>query len=596
MHGNLTQHHLAEASEAGEPLDPSRHVSPDCGGLNFYSVDRGVRDLLKLYLPEADRQRLEPHFQRMGELAGGKLDQLARVADKHPPVLNARDRYGRDEDWIDYHPAYREMEEIAFRDFQFHAMSHRAGVLGMDKPLPAVAKYALQYLFVQAEFGLMCPISVSDTSVHLVRKFASPELKDYLLPRMLSADYATLWKGTQFMTERAGGSDVGAIETTAKLEGDTWRLYGDKWFCSHTDADVALMLARPEGAPAGTAGLALFALPRRLKNGRRNSYRIVRLKDKLGTRSMASGEIRLEGAVAYLVGEPDQGLKQMMEQVNLSRLSHGVRAAAMMRRCVNEALVSARARVAFGETIVNYPLLRRQLMKLIVPAEQSLSMIMFAASAMDEATTGSNAAQYLVRILTPLLKFRACRDNIPVATGSMEVRGGNGYIEEWVHARLVRDAHIGVLWEGTSNINAIDIITRAVGKSGAQKALSAAVKGRLQDATALPQSFRDNLGRAFDRAVAFAERTAAGPGSETNARLAASALYHATSAVLLAWEASRTGVDARRALLARFVLEHRLTAHDPLAPANDTWEQAAIQIVLGDKPVSLAEVAPLLEA
>jgi alkylation response protein AidB-like acyl-CoA dehydrogenase len=592
MHGNLTQRDHGKAAAS----DPARHVSPDCSGLNFYEIDRGVRDLVQLYLPADDRQRLEPHFSRMGALAGGRLDQLARVADKHTPTLNPRDAFGRDEDWIDYHPAYRQMEEIAFGDFQFHAMSHRAGALGMDKPVPAVAKYVLQYLFVQAEFGLMCPISVSDTSVHLIRKFASPELQDYLLPRMLSGEMATLWKGTQFMTERAGGSDVGAIETVARLEGDTWRLYGDKWFCSHTDADVALMLARPEGAPAGTEGLALFALPRRLKDGSRNSYRIVRLKDKLGTRSMASGEIRLEGAVAYLVGRQDQGLKQMMEQVNLSRLSHGVRAAAMMRRCVNEALVSARARRAFGETIVNYPLMRRQLMKLIVPTEQALSMIMFAASALDEANSGSNAAQYLVRILTPLLKFRVCRDNIPVATGSMEVRGGNGYIEEWVHARLVRDAHIGVLWEGTSNVNAIDIITRAVGKSGAQKALGAAVKARLNEAKALPQRFRDRIADAFDRAVAFAERAATQPGCETLAREAASALYHATSAALMAWEGSQSGVDARRALLARFVLEHRLTVRDPLAPGDESWEQAAIDIILAHRPVSFAEVAGLLDA
>jgi alkylation response protein AidB-like acyl-CoA dehydrogenase len=592
MHGILTERDHGQAAAS----DPARHVSPDCSGLNFYEIDRGVRDLVRLYLPADDRQRLEPHFSRMGALAGGRLDQLARVADKHAPVLNPRDAFGRDEDWIDYHPAYRQMEEIAFGDFQFHAMSHRAGALGLDKPVPAVAKYVLQYLFVQAEFGLMCPISVSDTSVHLIRKFASPELQDYLLPRMLSLDMATLWKGTQFMTERAGGSDVGAIETLARPEGDSWRLYGDKWFCSHTDADVALLLARPEGAPAGTEGLALFALPRRLKDGNRNSYRIVRLKDKLGTRSMASGEIRLEGAVAYLVGRQDQGLKQMMEQVNLSRLSHGVRAAAMMRRCVNEALVSARARRTFGETIVNYPLLRRQLMKLIVPTEQALSMIMFAASAMDEANSGSNAAQYLVRILTPLLKFRVCRDNIPVATGSMEVRGGNGYIEEWVHARLVRDAHIGVLWEGTSNINAIDIITRAVGKSGAQKALGAAVKARLNEAKVLPQRFRDRLADAFDRAVAFAERAATQPGSETLAREAASALYHATSAALMAWEGSQSGVDARRALLARFVLEHRLSVRDPLAPGDESWEQAAIDIILGDRPVSFAEVAGLLDA
>src|SRR3984893_15553901 len=287
--------------QAQDPARGADHIAADCAGANFYAIDRGLRDLLQAYLAPEDFRQFDPHFHRLGALAGGRLDELARAADKHPPVLNARDRFGRDEDWIDYHSSYREMEKIAFGDFQFHAMSHRADTLGMDRPLTAVAKYALQYLFVQAEFVLMCPISVTDTSINLIRKFASAELQDYLLPKMLSGDVAALWKGTQFMTERAGGSDVGAIETTARCEDGVWRLYGDKWFCSHADADVALLLARPEGAASGTRGLALFAVPRRLKDGRRNAYRIVRLKDKLGTRSMASGEILLEGAGAHLV-------------------------------------------------------------------------------------------------------------------------------------------------------------------------------------------------------------------------------------------------------------------------------------------------------
>jgi alkylation response protein AidB-like acyl-CoA dehydrogenase len=571
------------------------HIAPDCSGANFYAIDRGLRDLLALYLLPDDFRRLEPHFDRLGKLAGGRLDELARIADKHPPVLNPRDRFGRDEDWIDYHSSYREMETIAFGDFGFHAMSHRAGCLGIDRPLPAVAKYALQYLFVQAEFGLMCPISVTDTSIHLIKKFANPELKEYLLPKMLSADLATQWKGTQFMTERAGGSDVGSIETSARFEDGEWRLFGDKWFCSHADADVALLLARPEGAPAGTKGLALFALPRRLKDGRRNAYRIVRLKDKLGTRSMASGEILLEGAVAWLVGEADQGLKQMMEQVNLSRLSHGVRAAAMMRRCVNEAMLCARTRSAFGKAIIDYPLLRRQLLKITLPAEQALSMFLFAANAMDRANAGSKEAENCLRILTPLLKFRACRDNIPVATGAMEVRGGNGYIEEWVQARLVRDAHIGVLWEGTSNINALDIITRAVGKSGAHKALQAALLKLLDEAASIPASFRDRLRDMLERTLHFAERVAADPAREQNARQAASALYHVTSAVLMAREAAEPGADARRALYARLVLEHRLSVRDPLAPHEAEWESAAANVLLSDRSVSIAEIAGLLE-
>ena len=211
------------------PRRGAAHLAPDCAGQNFYAIDRGLRDLLAHYLTAEDFRQLAPHFDRLGRLAGGRLDELARIADRHPPVLHPRDRFGRDEDFIDYHAAYREMEQIAFGDFQFHAMTHRAGALGMDRPLPAVAKYALQYLFVQAEFGLMCPISVTDTSIHLIRKFASTELQDYLLPKMLSGDVALMWKGTQFMTERAGGSDVGSIETVAREENGEWRLYGDKW-------------------------------------------------------------------------------------------------------------------------------------------------------------------------------------------------------------------------------------------------------------------------------------------------------------------------------------------------------------------------------
>jgi alkylation response protein AidB-like acyl-CoA dehydrogenase len=570
------------------------YIAPDCAGQNFYSVDRGIRQLLPLYLPAGDFAQLQPHFDRLGQLAGGRLDELARIADQNSPVLHPRDRFGRDEDWIDYHSSYREMERIAFSDFQFHAMSHRGGTLGMDRPLPAVAKYALQYLFVQAEFGLMCPISVTDTSIHLIRKFGDSALQDYLLPKMLSADPATQWKGTQFMTERAGGSDVGTIETVAKFENGAWRLHGDKWFCSHADADVALLLARPEGAPAGTKGLALFAMPRRLADGSRNAYRIVRLKDKLGTRSMASGEILLEGAFAWLVGKADQGLKQMMEQVNLSRLSHGVRAAAMMRRCVNEAMVVARSRVAFGRTILDYPLLRRQLMKITLPAEQALSMFFFAAGAMDRANAGDKDAESILRILTPLLKFRACRDNIPVATGAMEVRGGNGYIEEWVNARLVRDAHLGVLWEGTSNINALDIITRAVGRNRAHLPLAAALTRLLDEATAIPAAFRDRLRIALDRTIRLAERVAAEDTLEDQARKAASALYHITSAILMTWEASRPGTDARRALFARLVLEHRLGVEDPLEVDEAEWEREAVELLLSERPVSLVDADGLL--
>jgi alkylation response protein AidB-like acyl-CoA dehydrogenase len=433
---------------------------------------------------------------------------------------------------------------------------------------------------------------VTDTCAHLIARYGDSALRERFLPGLLSQEPDSL-KGAQFMTEKAGGSDVGGNALRAVPDGGAWRLTGDKWFCSCADADVCLLLARPEGAPAGTRGLGLFAMPKRLEDGRRNAYRIVRLKDKLGTRSMASGEIVFEGALAYAVGDVGRGLKQMLDQVNLSRLSHGVRAAGMMRRCWNESLRAARGRVAFDRQVAQYPLMRRQLMKLLVPTEQALSLVCFAGEAMQAGDEGDAAAAQVVRIVTPLLKFRACRDNVQVATGAMEARGGNGFIEDWDNARLVRDAQTGLLWEGTSNINGLDVIQRAVGKQRAHEALLASLKARLAEAAALPPGFRARLGDALERAVGFAEGVAR-RGDEPLARQASSGLYHAASAVLMAWEAERLGTrggDARRLLLARMVLEHRLSPQDPLAPADRSWEEAATDLLLGEAPVPLARAA-----
>ena len=572
-------------------------VAPDCHGLNFYEIDPAFRALLAHYMAPDLHAHLAPQLSRLGALAGGKLDELARTADRQPPVLHARDRFGRDEDWIEYHPAYKEMERIALEDFGLHALYHRGGVLGWPRPMGALAKYAIQYLFTQSEFGLMCPLSVTDTGTVLIRRYASDEVRQRYLPGLLAEKRDDILMGAQFMTETSGGSDVSKLTLKAVPDGGRWRLWGDKFFCSHADGDVALLLARTEGAPAGNRGLSLFLMPRRLEDGSRNAYRIVRLKRKLGSSSMASGEIKFEGAVAYLLGREGRGLKQMLDQVNLSRLSHGVRAAAMMRRCLNEALVVARHRVAFGRRLIDLPLLRRQLMKLMLPSEQALSGCLYAAWSMERADAGDEAAAKRLRLLTPLVKFRACRDNIAVATGAMEVRGGNGYVEDWVNARLVRDAHLGVLWEGTSNINALDVTARAVARERAHEALGAALSDALAQAEGLPGQFRGELSAALGRALVLAERVAAAPKLEPLARQASGALYNAMSAVLLAREGAMLGLeadDARRLLLARLVLEHRLSPRDPLEPATSAFDQAAADLLLGDAPVSLQQAAATL--
>jgi alkylation response protein AidB-like acyl-CoA dehydrogenase len=570
------------------------HLAADCRGLNYFDIDHGLRSLLPLYMEPRLLAHLEPHLRALGELGGGRLAELSDDAERHQPILHHRDRRGRDEEWIEFHPSYRAMEEIAFGRFGIHAMTHRPGVLGWPERMPPLAKYVFHYLFAQAEFGLLCPVNLTDSSSELVRRYGDEAIRARYLDAMWSQDLGTLHRCAQFMTEKAGGSDVGAAELTAVRDGDTWRLWGEKWFCSNVDAELTVLLARPEGARPGGKGLGLFLMPKTLEDGSRNGYRIVRLKDKLGSRTMASGEVLFEGAVAYQLGDLDRGLKQMLEMVNSSRLSHLTRAAGMMRRCLNEAMQAARHRNAFGHAVVEYPLLQRQLLKMMVPTEQALSALLYAASV---AVRGDERAPAVLRLLTPLGKYRACRDNVTVATASMEVRGGNGYIEDWPNARLVRDAHLGLLWEGTSNINALDAVQRAVGKDRAHLALRDDLGAMLDDAAGVPGQYRTRLHSALERACRFAEEVAGSPQYERFCRDASAQLYHVATAVLLATEGQRLGAaggDARRLLLSRCVIEHRLRDTPPASLAAHAWEEEAVPLLIGDAPVPLDTAAALL--
>ncbi|WP_084623479.1 acyl-CoA dehydrogenase family protein, partial [Acidisphaera rubrifaciens] len=458
--GSLAPSGMPIGTPVGTPT--GAEAVPDSRGINLYRADPQLARLVALYLPPDLAAHLAPHLDRLGALAGGRLDDLAGQADRNKPVLHPRTRTGADAAHIETHPAYREMERLAFGEYGLAALSHRAGVLGWDAPMPPVAKYLLTYLFVQAEFGLMCPVSMTDSLTRTLRRFGDPALVARYLPALTSQDLDTLHQGAMFMTEQGAGSDIAATAVTARPRGDgTWALAGDKWFCSNADADLAMVLARPEGGPAGIKGVALFLLPRVLPDGTPNAYRIVRLKDKLGTRSMASGEIRLEGAVAWLVGDINAGFRQMADMVNNSRLSNGVRAAGLMRRAVTEALFVAHHRVAFGRRLIDMALMRRQLAKMAMRAEQARAMMFATADALRRSDAGEADAYPLLRILTPLIKFRACRDARVVTGDAMEVRGGCGYIEEWPDPRLVRDAHLGSIWEGTSNVVALDVMRAA---------------------------------------------------------------------------------------------------------------------------------------
>ncbi|MGO4712340.1 acyl-CoA dehydrogenase family protein [Bradyrhizobium sp. 2TAF24] len=546
---------------------------PDSRGLNLYRADRDAAALFAHYLPATLFKHLAPTFDHLGGLAGGRLDELAGVADRNPPTLSVRRRTGEDCNVVEKHPAYVEMEKLAFSELGLAAVSHR-GALGWSEPMPPAAKYALTYLFVQAEFGLMCPVSMTDSLTRTLKRYGDPNLVGRFIERLTTLDFDELTQGAMFMTEQGAGSDVAATATRAVLQADgTWQLTGDKWFCSNADADLAMVLARSEDAP-GLKGISLFLLPKIRGDGTPNAYRILRLKDKLGTRSMASGEIRLEGAEAYLVGERGRGFHQMADMVNNSRLSNGVRAAGLMRRATTEALFIARRRQAFGRRLIELPLMRRQLAKMLVWSEQARTMMFLTADALDRANRGEAEGAKLARIMTPLIKFRACRDARKVTGDAMEVRGGCGYIEEWPDARLLRDSHLGSIWEGTSNIVALDV-PRAIARDDALPALQAHLDALLK-AAVLDAPTQALFAGQLDRVCAFAADVAARK-AEPQARQAASALYHITTAIGLAHEAATLKAPHRLAL-ARLVLTHRLLPRDPLAA--DDAEAALIDSVL----------------
>lgn len=560
---------------------------PDSRGLNLYTCDPALERLLEVYLPPALLAEWRPLLERLGARAGGELDVLALAADKNPPVLAPRTRRGEDLQSIRKHPDYVALEQVAYAELGLASMSHRP-----DGPPPLV-KYALTHLFVQAEFGLCCPVSMTDSLTRTLRRFGAPELVERYLPSLASRDFDELFQGAMFMTEQAAGSDVARTRTVAREQGGEWKLYGDKWFCSNPDADLAMVLARPEGAPEGMKGVTLFLLPKVREDGKRNAYRIVRLKDKLGSRSMASGEVRLEGASAYLIGEIGRGFQQMADMVNMSRLSNGVRAAGLMRRALSEALFVARHRRAFGKHLIDMPLMQKQLLKMMLPTEQARSMFMQIATLLPRADGGEVEAQKCVRILTPLIKFRACRDARRVTGDAMEVRGGVGYIEEWSDPRLVRDAHLGSIWEGTSNIVALDV-ARAVSREQALEPLQRHLR-RLLDDSDLPGDARDLFDELLVRVVAtmadVAERR-----QDEQVRQAGSALYHLCTAIFMAWEASRQAPDQRRLALAFLVARHKLLPRDPLHLEGWTDQAELLARVVGEVPLSQAEAMQLLPA
>jgi acyl-CoA dehydrogenase len=417
---------------------------PELPGVSYWEASPHFRALCRRRLDDAAYAFAEPRLIAMGEQAATVVAPLAAIADKQSPRLVTHDPQGRRIDRVDYHPSYREMERIAYGsgmialNYSDHDHQQDARFIG----------FALGYLFAMAEMGLYCPLCMTDGVAHVVTRHGSPEQIARVVPHLTSTDPSTLWTGGMFVTERAGGSDVGANETVARRGADgVWRLTGQKWFCSNVDAQAVLLTARPEGASEGTRGLRTFLL---LPRGNRG-FAIDRLKEKLGVRSMPTGEVTLTDAPVEELG----GFEAMADMLNLSRLYNAVASVAVMGRAIHEARWYVERRRAFGRAVAEMPLVQQTLAEL---ESQHLRALLLTFEAVDAMRRGDTE---LLRILTPIAKQRTGKLAVSVCSEAMELVGGNGYIEDWPMARLLRDAQVLPIWEGTTNILVLDTLRAA---------------------------------------------------------------------------------------------------------------------------------------
>jgi alkylation response protein AidB-like acyl-CoA dehydrogenase len=416
-----------------------------------------------------------------------------------------------------------------------------------------------------------------------VAAYAPSDVRDHVLAKFESGEWAG--ETAQLLTERTGGSDLGALETTAARSGDAWRLNGFKWFASNCAGEAFVVLAKPEGAPDSTRGVATFLVLRTRRDGSRNGVRVRRLKDKLGTRSVASGEVEFVDAEAFLLsGEPSaeagpsdgKGLGRMMELTNAARLGIALFALGNARRALVESLCYARQRRAFGGALIDKPLMRRKLAEMIVDVEAAHALVFDGTGAANHRQPRSMRQ----RIAVPVTKLKVCRLGITAASDAIEIHGGNGYIETWPVARLLRDAQVNTIWEGPDNILCLDV-RRGIDQSRAHEALLA----RLRDAVSVSdddQTTQLVAGRIEDLDAAITAWTKLDSGSlrgVAEARLFPLAVFMGdvyAGALLTeqaAWERATRGGD-RKALVARLYAERYLADRGPLRGIDADSDEA----------------------
>ena len=394
-----------------------------------------------------------------GALAGDELYRLGFDANRDRPRLRTHDRHGRRIDTVEFHPAYHRLMEAA--------KAHGVAGLSWHEPGPGahVARATLSYLHHQAEAGTSCPLTMTHAAVpvlqreprlaHWAAKAAAPHYDPRDIP---IADKAGITLGMG-MTEKQGGSDVRANTTTATPRGDAYALVGHKWFFSAPMCDGFLVLAQ---APAG---LSCFLMPRRLDDGDRNAFRLMRLKDKLGDGSNASSEVEFTGAHAWRVGEEGRGVATIIEMVMLTRLDCMLGSAAEMRMALAQALHHAHHRRAFGKPLVAHALMRNVLADLALEAEAALVFALRVARAVDAAPHDAGEAAF-ARIATAAGKYWICKRAPAFVNEAQECLGGAGYVEDSILPRLYRQAPLNSIWEGSGNIQCLDVLRTLVREPG----------------------------------------------------------------------------------------------------------------------------------
>jgi acyl-CoA dehydrogenase len=437
---------------------------------NQYRDDRVLRTFLERTLPRSVHAATDGDLDELGAHAASAWAE-ARARMPCEPTLTQWDAWGNRIDRIEPTPVWQRGAAISAR-YGLVAAGHETqhGVHAR------VDQFARVYLHHVASEFYTCPLAMSDGAATALKASGNQRLVERALPHLLARDAATLWLSGQWMTETAGGSDVGNTQTIARRgEDGRWRLHGRKWFTSAVIGEMALALARPDGAEEGTGGLALFYLETHDADGRWNGIRIDRLKDKLGTRELPTAEIHLEGTLAEPVGELAHGVRLIAPMLNVTRTWNAVCALATMRRCLALAFDYAHRRQVFGRSLIEQPLHRATLAALQAEFEAAFQLVFFVAELLGRVESGATHVEdrLLLRVLTPLAKLWTGKLAVRIASETCEAFGGAGYIENSGIPQLLRDAQVYSIWEGTTNVLALDL-QRALGATGIDSLIRAA--------------------------------------------------------------------------------------------------------------------------